>query len=261
MKETNAERVISNFVMSKSYHPKSDKLRFRAEDNSIYDRGTLIGFFVEDSVDGEWLKYLILCLQDFKNDPLWKKHKQQLAKEANKWGIRVIFEEFDFGFTSTSEWYHTDNELFDKLLIVAKYSQDKDIKTAACVTNCCPREMDDDKYERIIAYSYNQQLNEDSWLHAEKAVADYCRMREEEPRRWLTLLQPCEHCLKAMVDLGATDIFFGWPHKEKWNTPGYYELADKLVMKEVRQPFSSFPVLYKYQPYKKVWKFYKKVGT
>lgn len=262
MKETNTERVILNYVMGKTYQPKSDRLRLI--DNEIYNHNTRIGYFYEDSLDGEWLKYLILPLQDFKRDPSWKKHKIQLAHEANKFGIRVVFDnDFDIGLGNNEPniEYFGDTELIEDLLKVAKYSQDKEIKTAACTTTIDPRDYNSPIFDRVIAYSYNQLLNEDSWLHAEKAVSDYVLLMCERPKRWVTLLQPCEHCLKSILDTEATYITYAYPHKDKWNTDGYFELVDKLCnnCKRYYQSTSlNLPVFYGRTHNVKVNKFYER---
>lgn len=261
MKETNAERVISNFVMSKTYHPKIDKLRI-GEDGGIYNDGLRIGQFEEGQVDDIWMKFLRLPLEDYFKS--WKKYKLQLAREANKWGITVVFEkDFDIGFglDTTKNILFNVEDLFQELLSITRYSQDKDLQTAACATFVDSR-LSEPQYDGIVAYSYNQLLNEETWLHAEQAVANYYKylIGNEgfcpEPRRWLTLLQPCEHCLQAMLNAGATDIIYGQPHKSKWNTEGYFEIVDKLTAKKIIQPEMSFPTLYHKVENKKVEKFY-----
>lgn len=263
MRETNAERVISNFVMSKTYHPKTDKLRI-GERGEIYDSGLRIGQFEEGTVGDTWMKFLRLPLEDHFDK--WKKYKLQLAREANKWGIIVIFEkEFDIGFgpdDTKSEYYKTA-DLFEELIKITKYSQDKDLQTAACATFVDSR-LSEPRYDGIVAYSYNQLLNEETWLHAEQAVVNYYRYLIDNesacpvPRRWLTLLQPCEHCLQAMLDVGATDIIYGHPHKDKWNTYGYFEIVDKLTAKKIIQPEMFLPTLYRKVEHKKVEKFYRR---
>lgn len=267
MKETNVERVISNFVMSKTYHPKTDKLRIN-ESGAILDSGLRIGQFEEGQVGEVWMKFLRLSLED--HFASWKKYKKQLANEANKWGIVVVFEKyFDIGFgeNDLKAYFYSSETLFEDLLKVARYSQDKDLQTAACASIVDSRWPWPD-HDDIVAYSYNQLLNEDTILHAEKAVAFYYQYIIENkgtcptPMRWLTMLQPCEHCLQRMLDAGASAIIYGYPHKDKWNTAGYFEIVEKIMSKDLRHKATALPILYHKtrdeNTSKKIEKFYRR---
>lgn len=251
MRESNAQRVIYNFLAGKSYHPAKDNMRLVTPNNEISYNGTRIGYFIEDELDGVWTKYLILPLQDFKNDKAWKRNKLSLAHAANDMGIRVVFKRsFDIGFGPIEDkFYSKTDELIKELITVAKYSQDKDVKTAAVTTTCDCRDVSDD-FEHIICYSYNQ-LIDGEFLHAEKIIADFLRILSSNcvaptPKRWVSLLEPCEHCLEAVLKAGATQIEFGFPHKAKWNTEGYYNLVDSIYNRDSRLSYNrvNFPIKY-----------------
>ena len=265
-KETNAERVILNSVMGKYYHPKGDRLRIEPSGN-ITDRGTPIGYIIEDCVDDMWLKYLVLPYDDFRSDKSWKKHKLQLARAANNFGIRVVFvDEWDIGFNDGTAFTWTkpifsNEELLERLIKVAKYSQDKDIKTAACCTTTDSRTPEHCE-DSIIAYTYNQLLNEDSFIHAEKVLVDYVKLLKQtgisvKSKRWISLYEPCANCVKTMIDEDASCIVFGIEHKKKWDTEEYIELTNKLSMKAMRDT-KNMVVYYYMWKNRKVYKFYKK---
>lgn len=251
MRENNAQRVIYNFLSGKFYHPKGDKMRVD-ESGRIFDGGAIIGIFLEDELDGVWTKYLLLPLQDFRGDPSWKRHKQQLVKAANEMGIRVIFSKyFDIGFGTDNiepyEYYckKVSDELFKDLIKVARYSTD-DIKTAASVNG---NDFAD------ILFSFNQQID-DKFIHAEMVLADYVRMTNGNCSRWVTLLEPCGQCISDMINVSIQrpTITFSYPHKDKWNTLAYIELTNDIAAKRIIK--NGQPVLYYRQQNNKVDKFY-----
>ena len=173
--------------------------------------------------------YLVLTLDKYL---LPDRVARQLVKEANSHDIKVVFvTSIDFGFGTLNKPL-TIKEQRRLLARVASFSTD-DIKTAATVGyyTSVDREMVG------LAYTYNQILTngEDSYyslkLHAEDVLATFCEVDEipiDQRRCWLMELEPCERCLRALLDRGAKVINYFTLHKDKWNTPAYLQLVNDI---------------------------------
>ena len=228
MRVTNAQRVIENYVTASFWSEPKDEIRL-TRDYEITDRGTIIGKIVDGQVSEDWwLTFLVLTMQDFKSQPNWKKHKLQLARAANENGLYVIFvDQLDngFGVRKTANTKVTEmNEVYKQLIKLAKYSQDEDLQTAAM----CFKEGE------VFAASYNQRILGHMY-HAEDVVVKYCLAAEENEMHsvtdildWQMLLEPCDHCLTEMLELGAQQITYAESHKKKWNTDLYIQMTNDI---------------------------------
>lgn len=150
---------------------------------------------------------------------------RNFSSAANRSGIAVLFvPSVDIGFGVANITY-TEQELYRKILPnVAKHSTD-DVKTAAMVgTNVNAR-------IHIGYVTYNQRLGEEiKFVHAEKILSDYLEAEEStaDYDLWHSLLEPCEHCLKLILAKNARWIHYLVLHKDKWNTPSYFQLVNDL---------------------------------
>lgn len=270
-KQSNAERVIYNFINNCWYNThKNDAMRLTS-DNEVYDRNTKIGEFIEtyDEAEGMVFQFLVLTLQNWKSQSNWKTHKKQLAYEANQAGIFVVFvKEFatEFGNSPRPEIdmnsYMMDNEQ-NNLIEVAKYSQD-DIKTA-----CCAGILYVGPYfytpTKPIVYTYNQDVTGDGYTHAEEIlyryldyyIEDYNDLQYYDLLYLYSLLEPCEDCLRNAIHHNSPMINFGHKHKEKWNTDSYYNLLDQIQAKDITLE-DNRPIRYNYLPTDTIDKFYNK---
>lgn len=227
MKQSNAERVIENYLCCSQWAEPKDQLRL-TKDYEIMDRGTIIGKIVDGEISEDWWQtFLVLTLQEFKSQKNWATHKKQLAKVANENGLIVVFvDQLDMGFgvrdTKNTPAVSTENT-YKTLIKVAKFSQDEDIKTAAMCF----------KDGAIYATSYNQYVN-GKWIHAEEALCKYCLAMDEDEMHttemldWQMLLEPCFNCLDNMIQLGAQQVVYAQNHKPKWDTPSYIQLTNDV---------------------------------
>ena len=117
-------------------------------------------------------------------------------------------------------------DCYPKLIEIAKYSQDNDIKTAACFISRTGT-VDD----RPFVYSYNQSIDM-CMVHAEEVCLMYYDIYAENEGSLdldaVSLLEPCVKCLTNMIDAGIKRIAFGYAHKEKWNTDEYWQVVDDI---------------------------------
>lgn len=230
MRQTNAQRVIENYVNCSLWAEPKDQIRID-KNYEIASRGTPIGKIVDGEISEDWwATFLVLTLQDFKSQPNWRTHKRQLAQAANENGLYVVFvDQLDMGFgvrdTSGTKATETE-EVYKTLTKIAKYSQDQDLQTAAMCF----------KDGNIFAASYNQ-LVEGRMMHAEDVLCKYClALDEDEMLDWQMLLEPCFDCLDSMIQLGAQQIIYAENHKPKWNTASYIQLTNDVFAGLVTSP-------------------------
>lgn len=227
MRQTNAQRVIENYVNCSLWAEPKDQIRMD-KNYEITSRGTPIGKIVDGEISEDWwATFLVLTLQDFKSQPNWRTHKKQLAQAANENGLYVVFvDQLDMGFgvRDTSGTKATEiEEVYKTLTKIAKYSQDQDIQTAAMCF----------KDGAIFAATYNQFV-EGRMMHAEDVLCKYCLALDEDETHttevldWQMLLEPCSDCLNSMIQLGAQQIIYAENHKPKWNTDSYIQLTNDV---------------------------------
>ena len=236
MRQTNAQRVIENYVNCTFWSEPKDQLRMDKLTYEITDRGTPIGKIVDGEISEDWwATFLVLTRQDFKSQPNWRTHKKQLAQAANENGIYVVFvDQLDMGFgvrdTSGTKATETE-EVYKTLTKIAKYSQDQDLQTAAMCF----------KDGAIFAATYNQ-LVEGRMMHAEDVLCKYCLALDEDEMHttemldWQMLLEPCFDCLDSMIQLGAQQIIYAENHKPKWNTNSYIQLTNDVFAGLITSP-------------------------
>lgn len=227
MRQTNAQRVIENYITCSLWAEPKDQIRID-KNYEITSRGTPIGKIVDGEISEDWwATFLVLTLQDFKSQPNWRTHKKQLAQAANENGLYVVFvDQLDMGFgvRDTSGTKATEiEEVYKTLTKIAKYSQDQDIQTAAMCF----------KDGAIFAATYNQFV-EGRMMHAEDVLCKYCLALDEDETHttevldWQMLLEPCSDCLNSMIQLGAQQIIYAENHKPKWNTNSYIQLTNDV---------------------------------
>lgn len=256
-KENNITRVINDLIYEEGYYTKGDSLRVvRQSTTDILDRGLIIGTFVEGYCHevAEYLRFLVLDLVDYKSDPLRTKHRKQLAKAANENGIYVIFvPRFDIGFGSEpikSEY----NRNYEYLLKVAKFSPDKDIKTAAMLIERKPDLSGD-----ILCLTYNQYDLENNMAHAEYILSLYYKLSDYTPTvACVSMYEPCVQCIKSLLSINTDTIFWSEPHKAKWNTEEYIQFTNDIWIGRIKSN-ENHKVTYLRCEHKKVTHFYDKV--
>ena len=256
-KETNADRLLEDLLLYGTFWAKkTDRLRLSDNGRTILSQGTPIGVFVSEYDDRSdcYQDFLVLTMQDFKSQPTWKKHKKDLIKAAHHQRLRVIFvPAMDIGFGVPASLISTEfmraNDICDLLIKVAGNSSEPDIKTSCCCI----------ENGNMMAYTYNQYNKDDEIDHAEKILTDYMYVVHgpECKRTFYTLLEPCYHCLEAMLDIGGDDIVYGYPHKDKWNTADYCELINDICAGTRRTIFGN-RLYYEKLSYDKIDKFYNK---
>lgn len=260
MRITAGQKVINAYENYEFYFGRNDTLRVDIN-GRITSQGTIIGYFesCEDN-KGNYHDYMILTLRNFKSQPNWKTHKKQLAKAANSSGYKVIFvPDIDIFYSEIpvkpkdNIWYEpmSLDKIYKDLIEVARYSQDKDIKTACCVIKEGYGEQEDE----VRAYSYNQFINGE-FIHAEEVVEEFCRFLGYVQTYYVSLLEPCYNCLKKIVKSGANKIIFAKLHKNKWNTNDFIELTNKIFSKTIKSS-SGKPITFKKIENNKVNSFYK----
>lgn len=220
------------------YYNKGKGLELHNYDIIQY-RGNNVGYVVNDSEISSYT-FIVLTL-----DRIWlpKRILDGLVQEANRNNMKVVFvPRVDVGFGFHRSNPSTINEpILSKFLIskVAYHSQDDDIKTAVCVL----------QNGHPIVFSYNQKLDErDTFIHAEDVVAEFLQMEShinqdynlDQPVQWYMLLEPCEHCLRAMLDSNTNLIQYYYPHKDKWNTSSYIQLVNDVQSGLIRNGKSSY---------------------
>jgi tRNA(Arg) A34 adenosine deaminase TadA len=223
-----AEQVIFNWQTQYWYHKKNATLRID-ETGIIRSQGSPIAY-IDDDYDSDDT-FMCITMRNYKSQSSWKKHKKELAAAANKADMIVVFVEDinEFGIRTPLSNYMSIDEHCRKLMEVAEYSTD-DVKTAVVAHTA----------KRILAYSFNQRISDDTkYLHAEQALCRYIKRPEILPEdvkaRWCMLLEPCYDCLKSMLTEFDTDcVIFAISHKEKWNSAGYIELTNDLSAGSIR---------------------------
>lgn len=240
MSKRNAQAVINQYYTGWCDYKKSDRLRLR-EDSIIYDNGTPIAkIMYGQNLEQE---YLIITLQNFKSQKTWRQDKKDLIEAALNENLKIIFvPKLDIGFGEVGTYQCPDNMVTD-LIEVAKYSTE-DTKTAVKVTT---------ERGKILAYSYNQKNGLGEVLHAEKVLSEYIADISAEldyngdvdlsDLQFISLLEPCYHCLFKMIDCGAKTILYCYPHKAKWNTDEYYNLTNDIWSKQLLS-LTGKPIVY-----------------
>ena len=208
----------------------------RLIDNKIYYHNLMIAE-LEESYEGA--DNVIVGLKDFKSEPKLKQARKDIVNAAVEAGYEVIFvPEIDIGF-GVSDIDDTSQDNIVKLLItVAKYSQE-DIKTAVLVI----------VNGKILGIAFNQKdaYEYDDVIHAEQVLCNYIdnhyMFRRDSYPEFYSLLEPCEKCLKRMIDIDNTlRIYYFVNHKAKWNTEEYYQLTNDIWAKRILQ--SGAPIKY-----------------
>lgn len=217
---TNAERIFEQY-MNGDWGKPNDKIRLRGQD--ILSEGTPIGYIHEYEDEYEFTQRIVLLtLQDFKSQRSWKIHRKQLAMAANKAGFPVVFvDQLDMGFGIMYDI--AEDTIPARLIKVAKYSQDEDIKTACCVTLYYDNT---DKPGKL--YSYNQ-LIDGEYVHAEEVVLNYIEsLGIDKIRTIYSMLEPCYNCLQKTISFMPQYIIYFKNHKVKWDTWNYIQLSNDL---------------------------------
>ena len=251
---TTLEEQIMAHLNDDYFKSRSD-LRI-TKDHEIYYGGTLMGyvFWLYWDYAKDYVGHMILTLEDYKSSPSWKKYKKELAKAANNMDVRVVFvDALDIGFGIT-ERQLTEDEICKNLCYVAKFSQDKDIKTAVCF------EKGSQRY-----YAYNQKIN-NRFIHAEQVVLDMLEANENndvypfkgyiDECKVYSMLEPCYNCLSGIVDNGIKDITYYCFHKDKWSSHDYIQLTNDIYSKAIRN-IHNYPIMYRYKNNNIIDKFYK----
>lgn len=256
MRKNAGQKIIDAYFNSDYYFTKNDKLRVDAN-GVITSQNTIIGYFDErEDKYGKYQNFLILTLQNFKSQPSWKTHKEQLAKAANEAGYKVIFVKTIDIFYGEIEEPKSDvykviplSQSYKELLEVAKYSQDEDIKTACCGI------LLEDMEDVVIGYTYNQKIDGE-FIHAEDILCEYCNLFNYKINKVVSLLEPCCDCLKKMIELGVEIIIFSQLHKNKWNTTEYIDYTSSIFSK-IEKSKSGKPIIYRRNSNELVTKFYR----
>lgn len=255
MRRNAADKVIEAYENYDLYFDKNSLLRVSPE-GMITTQNTPIAYFAElEDRDGVYQDFLVITAQNFRSQSNWKKLKKQLADSANRHGYPVVFvKEIDIFYgeienNAGNDWNQiiSKEETFKKMIEIARYSQDKDIKTACCAFN---------ENDELIAYTYNQEIA-GGFVHAEQILLQYIdALQLGTVNTWLTLLEPCEHCLNSMVEAGAETIWFGHLHKDKWNTQSYIDLTNSIFARAITS-YRGRPIVYRKYCSKAIEAFYK----
>lgn len=253
------ERAIDHYMNGYFFYQNSSGLKLDLE-GRITSSNTPMGYIVNgEGIDGMCQDFLVLALQNYKSQKNWETQKKQLAHAANKNGMIVIFKYLnEFEDENETELdkknpYNAFNENYDvcckNLLNIAKFSQDKDVKTAAVCNT------DENKKETLL-FSYNQLIN-GTYIHAEDAICRYLDSCNQEAYTFITLLEPCKDCLEHMIDTGAEQILFTQMHKPKWNSPEFIQATNDIFNKTTLSKRNR-PIRYAKINNKRVESFYKK---
>ena len=227
-RETNITRVLDAYCYSNFYgFHKNDRIRI-TEDYEIYDTHTLMGKIesVYNKETDTYKDYLILTLQDFKSQPSWKKHKMQLAKMANKYGLRVIFvPELDIGF-AISPVYNIDmKKLIDliKLVPTPEYPI-PNYQYMALIAYC---------NDEVVALTYTQCL-EGEYIKAEEIITDY--LDKGQSFDFTVSCLSHDIGIRRLIECGAHRIFYlyGDIDSEMKASSSFAELVDKLNSGQIR---------------------------
>lgn len=261
MRRTIAEEVILSYLNGGFFYRKGNTLKI-SQSGVITSQNTVMGYFSElEAPDGRYRNFLILTAQNFKSQKNWESQKKALALAANKQEYMVlfvpeidIFMECENNENSTSSQssgnlhYQTFDETYTVLIRTAKYSQDKDLQTAAMATL-------DNEIGPDCVLSYNQ-LIDGEFVHAEDVLCQYLECSEQQSKTFIMLLEPCAKCLESMIECGAENIFFGQLHKPKWNTDDYIQITNDIFNKTMLA-HSDKPIVLRRMYNKKVDSFYK----
>ena len=263
MSKKNANKLMEQYFMGIAYYNKKDRLRL--DGNEIYNQGTIMAYIHEDTrSDDEYCvpTYMITTLQDYKSQKTWKQDKKDLIEIAVAENMRIIFvPELDIGFgfnTKAKSWYDRldINFVMEQYLIKAAKFSKEDIKTAvAAIIPGYGRVPDE-----VIGIAYNQRDISGDVIHAEKILCDYIDSLSMDVEEYIfvSLLEPCEDCLRAMLDCNASEIYYSYLHKDKWNTTNYIQLVNDIDCKEIRHAITKIPIKYKNEFNNKVHKFINK---
>lgn len=83
-------------------------------------------------------------------------------------------------------------------------------------------------------------------MHAEATLVEFAKLANipiDQCEYWLMDLEPCEDCLRKMINLGARGIAYYTSHKDKWNTPEYLQLVNDIDSKTIKNP-GEYPIIY-----------------
>ena len=248
---TQAERTLYALVNGRPFINGRKGLEVMYEE--VFYNGTKVGYILNDQIasrndeyyDHDYedyipYTYLLLTLQDYM---LPERVRKALVIEANKNEMLVVFKPaIDIGFGLNESELLSAKELKKTLLKVAKYSQD-DIKTAALVGNGYYSPLQN--LYSPIWYTCNQILEGHSdKFHAEQILSECLMFTDnKDPLFWLMDLEPCEDCLRSMMDYNTQVINYITRHKEKWDTPAYIQLVNDIQTKRTRNG-RGFPVIY-----------------
>jgi tRNA(Arg) A34 adenosine deaminase TadA len=264
MSKKNVRTVLDNYFTGSAYYSRSDRMRL--DGNEIYDRHTIMAYIHEDTSDQDSYNvptYLITTLQDFKSQSTWKQDKKDLIEAALVEGFGIIFVpqlDMGFGFNTKHyvQWYppiDIEKEVIPLLIKAAKFSKE-DIKTA--VAAIIPGHGISE--DTIIGIAYNQLGLDGNVIHAEKILTDYIKSLDNEVEEYIfvSLLEPCQDCLEAMLDCNARSIIYTYSHKDKWNTPRYIQLVNDIFTRDITHNVNNKPILYDLVYYDKAYKFMEK---
>lgn len=258
MRRSTVEETLLAWLNGTVFYRKGNTLRITT-DGLILSHNTPMGYIIsEEDSNGIYQNFVILTAQDFKSQNNWKTQKRQLANAANKFGYMVLFVPYIDIFmgyenncqSSGNPYDQTFDKTFETLIKVAKYSQDEDIQTS------CMSIINDELAASDSIVSYNQ-LIEDEFVHAEEILCKYLECKHYESNLFVSLLEPCVDCLKRIINCGADTIFFGYPHKQKWNTQEFIEYTNSIFIREIKSN-KNRPIVFKKWLNKKVDKFYNK---
>lgn len=201
----------------------------------ILYNGNPVGYVLDEYEVSEYT-FIVLTLEEIF---LPNRVAKQIAKYANLNQMLVVFVPYlDIGF---GEWMMVKpmKQAVRLLNKISKFSQD-DTKTAALAGSV---------YNDLVSpalLTYNQILSGMSEkYHAEWVICEILKFGQFDNGYsfWLSLLEPCRHCLEEMLECSVRDIRFIELHKDKWNTDDYYTLVSNITNKSARN-CDGLPVKY-----------------
>lgn len=259
MKQTNAQRVIENYMYNHTYFEVGDKIRVDTAGN-VTCNNTPIGYFTSgySNITDEYLDFLVLTLQTYKCDKYWERAKKALVKAANEHDIIVVFKhEIDIGFGK--KWMIMDDiPMADTMIRAAKLSN---VIRANPTPKLSAFGKDVDWVERGLEEPDNIysccQWHNTYVLPAEIAVLLYitrdCNDDRLEPRYELFVMEQCSYdVLSTLVEHNITMIGYYVTYQSPIGEL-HWELLDKIQSREIRH--NRYPL--KYQSYydKKIEKY------
>ena len=213
----------------------------RANENEVYYHNLLFAKVYE----GYTTNRLFVSLQNFRTEPKLRQAKKDLVKAAINAGYEIIFvPEIDMGFGVSNAHDCSRGTLEVFLIEIAKYC-DENIKNAALVYM-----ENEDETRKILGAAINQKdpyEYDDTIIHAEEVLCNYVidlELYGHEKLRYYSLIEPCERCLKQMLNNQACGIYYFVKHDTILDTPEYYQLCNDIWNKSILQSYHETPIRY-----------------